>query len=102
MKVFLDDERETPLNWVRTYTVEETIEVLKTRQVSYLSLDNDLGEGKQEGFKCIDWIEEMVYFDKTFPIPILTVHSANPSRAQYMRQVIGRLEQIRQEQIGGE
>jgi len=40
MKVYLDDERNTPEGWVRTYTVEETIEHLKTRAVAELSLDN--------------------------------------------------------------
>lgn len=43
MKVYLDDVRVTPPGWVRTYTVEQTISILKTGNVTYLSLDHDLG-----------------------------------------------------------
>lgn len=42
MKIFLDDERETPETWIRTYTAEQTIEYLKTGLVTQLSLDHDL------------------------------------------------------------
>ena len=42
MKVYLDDVRQAPEGWVRTYTVAETIELLKTGEVVELSLDHDL------------------------------------------------------------
>lgn len=102
MKIFLDDIRKTPTGWHRTYSVEETIEYLKTKKVQELSLDNDLGEGLLEGFRCLDWLEELVFNDPTFPIPIITVHSSNAARAFSMKQVIQKLELIRQQQIGGE
>ena len=101
MKVFLDDERVTPTGWYRTFTVEETIDVLKTRRVLELSLDNDLGEGLPEGFRVLDWLEEEVNNDPSFPIPIIAVHSSNASRAQSMRQTAHKLEYIRQQQVGG-
>jgi hypothetical protein len=101
IKVYMDDERLTPVGWFRTYTVEQTIEQLETRQVTHLSLDNDLGEGFQEGYKVLDWMEETVYNDITFPIPVVTVHSANASRVQYMQQALRTIERIRQQQIGG-
>ncbi len=101
MKVYMDDERETPEGWLRSYTVEETISLLETREVTDLSLDNDLGEGLQEGYKVLDWLEEIVYFDKTFPIPVVTVHSANASRVQYMQRALKAIERIRQQQVGG-
>ena len=96
MKVYMDDERETPEGWVRTYDVETTIQCLKTREVTDLSLDNDLGEGQEEGYKVVDWLEETVYFDDTFPMPTVTVHSANASRVQYMRRALEAIERIRQ------
>jgi hypothetical protein len=102
MKVFLDDRRATPVGWVRTYTVEETLDMLKTRQVQVLSLDNDLGEGLQEGYKVMDTLEEWIYLDPTFPIPVMMVHSSNPARRGYMNQIINKLDLIRQQQIGGE
>jgi hypothetical protein len=101
IKVYLDDERKTPEEWQRTYTVEETIECLKTRKVTFLSLDNDLGEGFQEGYKVLDWLEETVYNDVSFPIPVVTIHSANASRVQYMKRALQAIERIRQQQVGG-
>jgi len=101
MKVYMDDERETPEGWERTFTVEETIALLETRKVTYLSLDNDLGEGLTEGYKVIDWLEETVYFDMSFPIPVITVHSANASRVEYMNRAVKAIERIRQQQVGG-
>ena len=38
MKVYLDDERATPDGWVRAWWPVEVIELLKTGQVSELSL----------------------------------------------------------------
>lgn len=99
MKVFLDDIRDTPQGWIRTFTVEQTIEILKTRQVLELSLDNDLGEGLLEGHKVLDFLEEQVYTDSTFPIPEITVHSSNASRVSYMFRAMKNIWKIRQQQI---
>jgi len=101
MKIYMDDARLTPDGWHRTYTVEETIAILKTRKVTHLSLDNDLGseDPKTEGFNALDFIEETVYFDPTFPVPILTVHSSNEGRAPMMRTVVAKLEAIRINQL---
>lgn len=65
IKVYLDDERDTPDGFHRTYTVQETIDFLKTYKVSHLSIDNDLGillpnglpDPKEEGFNVINWLE---------------------------------------------
>lgn len=103
MKVYMDDARETPIGWHRTYTVEETKAVLLTRQVTHLSLDNDLGseDPKTEGFNVLNWMEEEVFNDPTFPIPEMTVHSSNAGRAPSMRRIVQKLERIRQQQVGG-
>jgi hypothetical protein len=104
MKVFLDDERPTPEGFVRTYSVEETTKLLLTRQVQFISLDNDLGslDPNTEGYNILNWLEQEVFNDPTFPIPEMVVHSSNASRAMSMRQAIKKLELIRQQQIGGE
>lgn len=99
-KIYMDDLRKTPSGWIRTYTVEETIEVLESRKVTHLSLDNDLGEGMVEGYKVLDWLEEQVFFDKTFPIPLIRIHSSNASRVEYMKLALDKIERIRQEQVG--
>ena len=102
MKVYMDDLRETPQEWTRTYTVEETISLLETRQVTHLSLDNDLGEGLREGYVVLDWLEETIYNDHSFPLPEVTIHSSNASRVEYMRRAMQSIERIRQEQVGGQ
>jgi hypothetical protein len=101
MKIYLDDERITPSDWLRTYTVAETVKLLETRQVTHLSLDNDLGENQPEGYKVLDWLEETIFYDKTFPMPEISIHSANAARVEYMKLAAKNIERIRQEQVGG-
>jgi hypothetical protein len=101
MRIFMDDTRDTPRGWQRTYTVEATIQLLETRMITHLSLDNDLGEGQPEGYKVLDWLEETVYNDSTFPMPEVTVHSSNASRVEYMHRALRNIERIRQQQVGG-
>lgn len=102
MKIYMDDERETPEGWTRTYDVPSTLQLLRTRTVTHLSLDNDLGgeDFITEGFNVLDSLEEWVHNDPTFPIPFITVHSANAGRTPSMRQVAAKLERLRQQQIG--
>ena len=104
MKVYMDDARKTPEGFVRTYTAEETKILLLTRQVQFLSLDNDLGslDPATEGYNVVNFIEELVYFDPTFPVPEMVVHSSNASRALSMRQAIKRLDVVRQQQNNNE
>jgi hypothetical protein len=99
MKVYLDDERRTPDGWIGVKSVEECLELLNTKQVSHLSCDNDLGEGMQEGHVVLDTLEEMVFDDPSFPIPIITVHSSNHARTPSMKVVAKKLELIRQQQV---
>jgi AAA+ superfamily predicted ATPase len=99
MKVYLDDERSTPEGWHRVYTVDECKRCLETRQVTHLSLDNDLGseDPETEGYQILNYLEEVIYFDDTFPIPIIFIHSSNEGRAPMMRMVVDKLDQIRNE-----
>lgn len=101
MKIYMDDARETPIGWNRTYTVAETIAALNTRTVTHLSLDNDLGEDQAEGYKVLDWLEEMVFDDMHFPLPEVYIHSSNASRVEYMQRALRSIERIRQQQVGG-
>lgn len=84
MKVYLDDERETPEGWVRVYWPEEAIEMLKTGNVTELSLDHDLGNDDHgTGYDVVLWIEEAVIVNNFKP-PIIKVHSANSSARHKM------------------
>lgn len=96
IKVFLDDARDTPIGWVRTYTVSETKKLLETGKVSHLSVDNDLGillpdgtpDHDEEGFNVLNWLEEQLYFGKIELCPICTLHSDNAGRGTLARAAI--------------
>lgn len=80
MKIFLDDKRITPDGYVRTYSVEETIDLIKINngEIETVSLDNDLGTGFAEGREVMKWIEEQAFHNTLIPIPHLVIHSGNP------------------------
>jgi NAD+-processing family protein with receiver domain len=79
MKVYLDDERETPAGWQRVYWPEEAIILLDSGNVSEISLDHDLGNDEHgTGYDVILWIEEAV-ITRRFNPPKIKVHSANSS-----------------------
>ena len=84
MKVYLDDERETPDGWVRVYWPEEAVELLKSGNVTEISLDHDLGDDDHgTGYDVVLWIEEAVII-QNFIAPVIKVHSANSSARQKM------------------
>ena len=92
IKVFLDDSRPAPEGWVRTYWPDETIDLLKTGQLTHLSLDNDLGDDERgQGKDVVAWIEEEVITKGFFP-PDIVVHSANPVARDAMIQGIESIE----------
>jgi len=79
MKVYLDDERTTPEGWIRVYWPDEAIELLKSGDVTEISLDHDLGDDERgTGYDVLLWIEEQVVLHGFVP-PKLSVHSANVS-----------------------
>ena len=94
MKIFLDDVRETPVGWVRTYTAEETIKLLGNNNVREVSLDHDLGEDKLEGYKVLTWIEEQVYSNFYTP-PIIHIHTDNPTGRKRMIAAVKSIEKMR-------
>lgn len=84
MKVYLDDERATPDGWRRVYWPDEAILLLKTGQVTEISLDHDLGDdARGTGYDVVLWIEEAV-ITRGFVPPRMSVHSANSSARQKM------------------
>jgi hypothetical protein len=88
MKIYLDDERETPEGWLRVYWPEEAIELLKTGKVKEISLDHDLGDDDRgTGYDVVLWIEEAV-ITKAFNPPVIRVHSANLSAREKMELCI--------------
>lgn len=98
MKVFLDDSRDTPEGWTRTYCPAATIELLKTGLVSELSLDHDLGDDSHgTGYDVLLWIEREVVLHSFRP-PIIKVHSSNPSARKKMELAIQRIKRYLEEE----
>lgn len=99
MKVYLDDERETPNGWVRVYWPSEAIEILKTNKVKEISLDHDLGnDDRGTGYDVVLWIEESVV-TKGFKAPIIKVHSANSSARAKMELGIKSIYRFMEKQL---
>ena len=77
MKIYMDDERKEPEGWVRTRSVAKTIELLKTGEVTELSLDNDLGiYDSNPGYHVTDWLEYEVCCRNFIP-PAIIIHTQN-------------------------
>lgn len=95
MKVWLDDRRPPypdPETWIWVKTPTEAIELLRTGDVTELSLDHDLGlwEGEREltGYDVVTWIEQAVAAEDFVPPAEIRVHSANASAAPKMERGI--------------
>ncbi|WP_070310733.1 cyclic-phosphate processing receiver domain-containing protein [Janthinobacterium sp. HH107] len=94
MKVYLDDERNTPEGWTRVYWPDEAVSLLTSGAVVEISLDHDLGDDERgTGYDVILWIEEAVAL-RGFNPPIIVVHSANSSARQKMEAGIAAIRQM--------
>lgn len=93
MKIFLDDERQTPTGWIRVYWPDEAIALLQAGQVAEISLDHDLGDdARGTGYDVVRWIEEAVRL-RGFVPPRIHVHSANSAARVRMLAGIKAIEQ---------
>lgn len=92
MRVFLDDERQTPDGWTRVYWPDEAISLLQTGTVAEISLDHDLGDdARGTGYDVLLWIEEQVAL-YGMTAPKMIVHSANSSARIKMEAAIRAIE----------
>lgn len=90
LRIYLDDERDTPIGYTRCYWPAEVIKYLESTKVDEISLDHDLGDddGHGTGYSVLVWIEEMIHTGKMNYLPVLKVHSANPSARIKMQNAI--------------
>lgn len=94
-KVWLDDERPAPEGWYHVKTAAEAIEALERGPVSEISLDNDLGLDDEEGYDVMKFLEEKAFSDKSFHIPVIHIHTANPVARQKMQAGIENIRKFR-------
>ena len=103
MRIYLDDERQTPEGFdKRVYTASEAIDAIERAAencggVDLLSLDHDLGNDDDgTGYTVITWIEEQAHNGDWHKVPrAFNVHSANPVGANRMWQVITNIGRMR-------
>lgn len=94
-KIWLDDIRTPPNNdWIWEKSVAEVMVRLEIANllgydIAILSLDNDLGDGEQEGYVVLDKLEERTFRHDNFKTPKkIQIHSANPVARRRMEQII--------------
>jgi len=76
--VYLDDCRPKPSKFdLLCRTAEEVIELIKQDKVSFVSLDNDLGEGYSEGKTVAQFIEKS-YLSGEIKFVDFHPHTSNP------------------------
>lgn len=96
MKIYVDDIRETPEGYIRTYSVKETITLIKTAmayddKIEEISLDFDAREYYSYGgdyIKILEWLEELKYVEGKEPCKLFYLHTGNPVGRERMRQII--------------
>lgn len=90
INVYLDDNRETPPGFVRTYTVADTLAILRSCSVDVLSLDNDLGIPgiENEGREVVRQLSEQSFCGWDRWPKRIRIHSANSAAMDYIRGMI--------------
>lgn len=79
--IFLDDERKAPCNcWTVVRDVPSFLELIDNTEeaISAISFDHDLGT-IQNGYDAMCELEFRVFQGKMTKIPVVNVHTANPS-----------------------
>lgn len=84
MKLYLDDERKTPVGWVRVFWPDEAIAWLKTETVTEISLDHDLGDDDRgTGYDVILWIENEVMTNHFIPPKFIFTQQMSPHEEKW-------------------
>lgn len=85
MKIWLDDLRQAPEGWERTYNARTTIKLLETEDVEEISLDHDLGNDEVvgTGYDVVLHMEKMASEGRKIPRRC-AVHSQNIVGAKRM------------------
>ena len=77
MRVWLDDERQCPDSFnVHVKDADSCIEILKTKKVTHISLDHDLGQGVPTGYDVAKFIEMGAHSGLLPPMSV-QVHTQN-------------------------
>lgn len=87
--LYVDDIRPTPNGWVRAYSTNQAIDLLKTGRVRNLSLDHDAGDYATDGGDFIKVVLFMCEYS-IWPTGQISIHSMNPVGIRNMQSLIDR------------
>ncbi len=93
LRVYLDDERPTPVGWVGCRWPHEVIDLLKTGKVVELDLDWWLDDLHHTGMEVIEWLENAVRNEHFRPLPMVRAHSSDREKRYEMHTRIRDLRQ---------
>lgn len=104
MRLWLDDVRPAPPNWLWVRNYGEAIDALNDLACEEMSLDHDLGpwgNDEKTGYDVITWLEDQIARDfYRWPIPRIHLHTQNPVGWQRMDVVRGRIRRGKRDQVG--
>lgn len=98
MKIWLDDIRPAPENWIWIKTAHEAFEFTHKNwdQIEEISLDHDLGEESAgTGYSFLCGIEVAIAVNQVKgKIPVFHIHSANPVGRKNMERAIESIKRL--------
>jgi len=87
MRLFVDDLRPAPGDWVLAKTITRAITILSTMKVSEVSLDHDIiFNTEQEDFTAVAWF--IVNMPREYRPKTVYVHTANPNGADRLFAIL--------------
>jgi len=92
VKIYLDDLRDAPAEYIRTRSVNETIKLIEELEannfdIQLIDIDHDLGDYASDGgdaIKLLDWLVER---NTLYPI---NIHTMNVVGRANMQRIIDR------------
>ncbi len=86
-KVFLDDLKEAPRDYIALKNYTEFVTFIEGNQLpTFISFDHDLGEGKS-GYDCAKFLVEYC-MDHKVGLPEFAVHSQNPVGKENIQRLL--------------
>lgn len=89
IRIYLDDLRQAPEGWARTYDAEETVDLIESREgeVEAVSLDHDLGENSLEGRFVAREMVRMMTEGKLRNLRLVRIHTSADGSGIGMEQM---------------
>jgi hypothetical protein len=93
LKLYLDDNRPAPEDWVLAKTADEAIAILRQGGVTEMSLDYDLGDPLfGTGLDVLDWLERALA-ERRVQRPRLIAHSGSALGRRRLEAAIALIEE---------